>query len=323
MIYNFPQETRFLITGGAGFIGSNIAKKLINLGYYVRILDNFITGKKDNIESLLKNKNFELIKGDIRDLNTCLEASKDIDYIFHQAALNSVPRSIKNPLLVNEINVNGFLNILKAALKNKIKRVIYASSSNVYGDSLKLPKIEGKEGNVLSPYGATKKINELYAHIFFYIYHLPIIGLRYFNVYGPNQDPHSKYSAVIPIFITKTLKNQPITIYGDGKNSRDFTYVDDVVQANLKACLINNKYLGNVYNVAYGKQTTLKELSKKIDKILNKNTKIIYAPKRKGDIPHSLASIKKIKTELKYEPKFSIDQGLKKTISYYKKRTKN
>lgn len=320
MDFDFPFDTKFLVTGGAGFIGSNIVEFLLKKGYKVRVLDNFITGKKENIEPFYKYNNFEFIEGDIRNIDTCFNACDSIDYVLHQAALGSIPRSIKNPILTNEINVSGFLNMLEASTQKHVKRFIYASSSSVYGNSESLPKIEGFEGSILSPYALTKKINELYAYLYNEIFNLKVIGLRYFNVYGPRQDPNSLYSAVIPKFINGLINNEDIYINGDGSNSRDFTYVEDVVQANLKACLCNQKYCKEVYNVGHGGNTTIKELYYKIAKILHINKNPIYKENRAGDMKHSIASIKKAKECLNYETKYNIDEGLKKTIPFYLKK---
>ena len=314
------KKITFLVTGGAGFIGSNIVERLLKEGYKVKVLDNLITGKIENIEEFFSNKNFKFIKGDIRDIDTCMKACEKVDYVLHEAALGSVPRSIKNPLLTNEINVSGTLNMLYSAKENNVKRFIYASSSSVYGDSLELPKKEGKEGNVLSPYAATKKINEIYADIFKKVYGLSVIGLRYFNVYGPKQDPNSIYSAVIPVFINGIMENKQVTINGDGETSRDFTYVEDVVEANINACLSNQNNSGNIYNIAYGGRITLNDLYFKISEILNSDIKPIYSETRKGDIKHSNADITKAKNDLLYLPKFNIDLGLKKTIDWYIKK---
>lgn len=320
MQINIPKDSRFLVTGGAGFIGSNIVEELLKRGYYVRAIDNFINGKKENIEAFIDNKNFEFIKGDIRNLKNCMEACKNIDYVLHQAALGSVPRSIKEPTLSNDINVSGFVNMLYASKENKIKKFVYASSSSVYGDSKSLPKKEGEEGNLLSPYALTKKIDEMYAKLFYELYGLPTIGLRYFNVYGPKQDENSIYSAVIPIFINKLIKNQQAIINGDGTNSRDFTFVKDVVKANILSCMCNESCFGEVYNIGYGGNTTITELYNNIKKILSKNITPIYSSQREGDISHSHASIKKANKALKYVPEYNIDEGLKHTINWYKKK---
>jgi len=321
MDYSKLKSSKILVTGGAGFIGSNIVSKLLDLGCYVRVIDNLITGKKENIEEFINNPNFEFIEGDIRDYNLCLEVCDNIDYVLHQAALGSVPRSIENPLLSHDINVNGFLNMLYASIQKKVKRFIYASSSSVYGDIQKLPQIENKIGNVLSPYALTKKINELYAILFNKIYSIETIGLRYFNVYGPKQDPKSKYAAVIPLFINNTLNNEQSTIYGDGTNSRDFTYVEDVVNANINACLADSNSSSNVYNIAGGGRTTINELYNKVSDIIGLHIESKYEKERSGDIKHSNASIKKAKEKLLYEPSYNIDTGLKKTIEWYKKKT--
>lgn len=317
MKYEFAKNDRFLITGGAGFIGSNIVKYLLANGYYVRVVDNYITGKKENIEEFFSNPNFDFLEGDICDYETCKIACENIDYVLHQAALGSVPRSVKNPLLSNSINVDGFLNMLYASKENKVKKFIYASSSSVYGDSVALPKKEGEEGVPLSPYAATKKINEIYAQLFYKLYHLPTIGLRYFNVYGPKQDPKSIYAAVIPIFITKLINNEAAIIDGDGTNSRDFTFIKDVIDANIKACLCDKKHYGKVYNIGYGEKTTIYELYMKISNILSKTKLPIYGQKREGDVPHSHASIENAKQDLCYIPKYNIDEGLKETINWY------
>lgn len=321
MDYSKLKSSKILVTGGAGFIGSNIVSKLLDLGCYVRVIDNLITGKKENIEEFINNPNFEFIEGDIRDYNLCLEVCDNIDYVLHQAALGSVPRSIENPLLSHDINVNGFLNMLYASIQKKVKRFIYASSSSVYGDIQKLPQIENETGNVLSPYALTKKINELYALLFNKIYGIETIGLRYFNVYGPKQDPKSKYAAVIPLFINNVLNNDKSIIYGDGTNSRDFTYVEDVVNANINACLADSNSSSNVYNIAGGGRTTINELYNKISDIVSLHIEPKYEKERYGDIKHSNASIKKAKEKLLYEPSYNIDTGLEKTIKWYKKKT--
>lgn len=320
MEYKFPERTRFLVTGGAGFIGSNLVEELLHLGYYVRVLDNFMTGKRENIREFMDDNNFELIEGDIRDFDTCMTACNNIDYVFHEAALGSVPRSIKDPLLSNDVNVSGFLNMVYAAKENKVKGFIYASSSSVYGDSAILPKVEGTEGSVLSPYALTKKADEMYATLFNKLYDLPTVGLRYFNVYGPKQDPESIYAAVIPIFINKLINNEEVTINGDGTNSRDFTYVEDVVQANIKACLCSDKCRGNIYNIGYGGRTTIAQLYDDIRIILSRKEKIHYSDTREGDVQHSYSSIKKAHDDFDYIPKYNIDSGLKKTVGWYHKK---
>lgn len=313
----FNKSTRFLVTGGAGFIGSNITKYLLDKGYSVRVLDNFMTGKKSNIKEFFKNPKFELIEGDICDIDTCLKSCDGIDYVFQEAALGSVSRSIEDPLLSNKINILGFLNMLHAAYLKKVKRFIHASSSSVYGDSPELPKVEGKEGNILSPYGITKKTDELYGNLYTKLFKLPTIGLRYFNVYGPKQDPKSVYAAVIPLFINDVIDDKQVYINGDGNNSRDFTYVDDVVEANIKACLCDEKYCGDVYNIGHAGKTTINDLYNKICSILSKKPNAIYRQERPGDVKHSNASIDKAEKILGYKTHIDIDEGLRRTIEFY------
>ena len=317
--YPFKKESYFLVTGGAGFIGSNLAEKILNLGYKVRVLDNFSTGKKRNIEEFLDDSNFEPIEGDIRDLASCQQACNGIDYVFHQAALCSVPRSINDPRRTNDVNITGTLNMLIAARDNKVKRLVYASSSSVYGDEPNLPKIEDRVGKPLSPYAITKKVNELYARNFYELYKLPIIGLRYFNVFGKRQDCDSVYAAVIPIFIKKLLNKEAPTINGDGKQSRDFTYIENVIEANLKACLSDEGALGEVFNVAYGGRVYLNDLYLKICKLLKVDVQPVYGPERPGDIKHSNADISKAENILGYHPEYDVDRGLEKAIEWYKR----
>ena len=317
--YPFKKESTFLVTGGAGFIGSNLVEKILDLGYKVRVLDNFSTGKKRNIEEFLDNSNFELIEGDIRDLATCQQACNGIDYILHQAALCSVPRSINDPKTTNDVNITGTLNMLIAARDNKAKRFIYASSSSVYGDEPNLPKIEDRIGKPLSPYAITKTVNELYARNFYELYKLPVISLRYFNIFGEKQDCDSVYAAVIPIFIKKLLNKEAPTINGDGKQSRDFTYIENAVEANLKACLADKEALGEVFNIAYGGRVYLNDLYGEICKLLEVDIQPIYGPERPGDIKHSNADINKAKNILGYHPEYDVDRGLEKAIEWYKR----
>jgi UDP-N-acetylglucosamine 4-epimerase len=317
--YSFEKDSSFLVTGGAGFIGSNLVEKILGLGYKVRVLDNFSTGKKRNIEEFLDNSNFELMEGDIRDFVTCQQACDGIDYILHQAALCSVPRSINDPRTTNDVNITGSLNMLIAARDNKAKRFIYASSSSVYGDEPNLPKIEDKIGKPLSPYSITKTVNELYARNFYELYKLPVIGLRYFNIFGEKQDCDSVYAAVIPIFIKKLLKKDTPTINGDGKQSRDFTYIDNVIEANLKACLADKEALGEVFNIAYGGRVYLNDLYWKICKLLEVDIQSVYGPERPGDIKHSNADISKAENILGYHPEYDVDRGLEKAIEWYKR----
>jgi len=313
-----------LITGGAGFIGSNLCDHFLTKGYNVRCLDNFATGHRYNIESFFENPNFKLIEGDIRDLTTCHEAVKNVDYVLHQAALGSVPRSINDPIMTNNVNVTGFLNMLVAARDAKVKRFVYAASSSTYGDSEALPKMEDVIGKPLSPYAITKYVNELYAEIFSKSYGLETIGLRYFNVFGRRQDPNGAYAAVIPKFVMQLMKEESPVINGDGLFSRDFTYIDNVVQMNELSMLTDNPAaINTVYNTAYGDRTTLNQMVTLLKTYLaNFNPKIadvtiIYGPNRAGDIPHSLASIEKAKQLLHYYPAYSFSEGLKEAVDWY------
>ncbi|MFH4969054.1 SDR family oxidoreductase [Gaetbulibacter sp. M240] len=313
-----------LITGGAGFIGSNLCEELLNNEVHVVCLDNFATGKRENIQSFLSHPKFTLIEGDIRDLDTCKAACKGIDFVLHQAALGSVPRSIKDPITSNDVNVTGFLNMLVASRDADVKRFIYAASSSTYGDHEALPKVEDTIGKPLSPYAITKYVNELYADIFSGTYGLNTIGLRYFNVFGRRQDPNGAYAAVIPKFVLQFMSHESPFINGDGSYSRDFTYIDNVVQMNILAlCTQNQAALNTVYNTAYGQRTTLLELTELLKKHLSKFDKDIskiaikHRDNRAGDIPHSLASIEKAKKLLGYDPKYDIDSGLKEAVSWY------
>jgi UDP-N-acetylglucosamine/UDP-N-acetylgalactosamine 4-epimerase len=318
-------STKILITGGAGFIGSNLCEYFINKGYNVTCLDNLSTGFLKNIEELMSSNNkFEFIEGDIRDLETCKSAVKGCDFVFHQAALGSVPRSINDPIQTNDVNISGFLNMLVAARDEKVTRFIYAASSSTYGDSIKLPKIEDEIGKPLSPYAITKYVNELYAEIFSKTYGMETIGLRYFNVFGRKQDPNGAYAAVIPKFVQCFINHESPIINGDGEFSRDFTYIDNVIHMNEQAMLCKNKdSLNTVYNTAYGDRTTLNQLVLEIRSILSsydsdiQNQKIVHGPNRQGDIPHSLASIEKAKKNLGYSPQFNLKDGLKEAIQWY------
>lgn len=321
---NFNPEFKILVTGGAGFIGSNLCEALLNNGNKVRCLDNLATGKKENINPFLKNENFEFIEGDIRDLDTCHTACNNIDYILHQAALGSVPRSINDPITSNDVNVSGFLNMLVAARDAEVKRFVYAASSSTYGDSKSMPKVENVIGKPLSPYAITKYVNELYADVFSRTYGLETIGLRYFNVFGRRQDPNGAYAAVIPKFTMQLMRHESPKINGDGTFSRDFTYIDNVVQMNIRALLTANKdAVDTVYNVAYGERTDLNELVALLKTNLSKydakigTVDIVYGPERQGDVPHSLASIEKAKDLLKYDPEFDIKKGLKEAVTWY------
>ena len=317
-------KKKILVTGGAGFIGSNLTEALLKLNNEVICLDNFATGKKENITPFLTNPNYTLIEGDIRKLSDCQLAVKGVDYVLHQAALGSVPRSIKDPITSNEVNVGGFLNMLTASRDSGVKRFIYAASSSTYGDSEALPKVEDKIGKPLSPYAITKYVNELYADVFSKTYGLETIGLRYFNVFGRKQDPNGTYAAVIPKFVSQFMAGESPVINGNGEFSRDFTYIDNVIQANLLAITTNNKEaINTVYNVAFGERNTLKDLVELLKKQLTEfdskimDIQVIYGPNRVGDIPHSLASIDKAKNLLAYNPQFSLEKGLKEAVSWY------
>ena len=313
---------RILVTGGAGFIGSNLVGHLLQNSEVelVRVLDNLATGSEKNIEEFQQHPKFEFINGDIRDYQTCLDACKGINAISHQAALGSVPRSINDPLTSNEVNVTGTLNIFTAAKENSIKRIVYAASSSTYGDHPGLPKIEDKIGNPLSPYAVTKYVNELYARVYANLYGLELIGLRYFNIFGPKQNPAGPYAAVIPLFAKAVLNNEPPTINGDGEHSRDFTYVANAVQANELALFTqNNEAVNQVYNIACGEQTSLNELFTELKSIAGSDLAPIYGPERRGDVKHSLADITKAKTLLGYHPSVTIKQGLKPTFEWYRK----
>ncbi|WP_270750248.1 SDR family oxidoreductase [Fusobacterium hominis] len=315
----FSKGISFLVTGGAGFIGSNIVEKILYLGHKVKVLDNFSTGKKENITGFLKNSNFELIEGDIRDINTCRKACKDVDYVIHQAAWGSVPRSIEMPVLYDDINVKGHLNMMQAARENNVKRFVYASSSAVYGDDPILPKQEGSEGKVISPYALTKRINEEYANLYYRLYGLETVGLRYFNVFGKRQDPNGAYAAVIPKFVKELLDGIQPVIYGDGETSRDFVFIDNVVEANLKACIATSEASGKAFNIGYGQKTSLNDLYKKLSELLEKSDiSPRYEKEREGDIKHSTANIDKAKKILNYNPKYSVNKGLELTIDWYK-----
>ncbi len=316
---NSLKDKQFLITGGAGFIGSHIVSYLMNHhAGKVRVLDNLLTGNYNNIKEWEDYPNFEFIEGDITNLNQCKEACKEVDYISHQAALGSVPRSVKNPEKTNEINVNGFLNMLIAAKESQVKSFIYASSSSVYGSENTLPKIEDKIGLPLSPYAVSKRTNELYAQVFATTYGIKTIGLRYFNVFGPNQDPNGPYAAVIPIFISKLKKNEQVYVDDDGEQTRDFTFVENAIQANLRAMLTTNENAFNqIYNIAYGENYSINYLFKTIKDLVGSTVEVKYKPRRKGDVRNSLADISKATAFLDYKPLFSFKDGIPITINAY------
>ena len=314
---------RILITGGAGFIGSHLVENLLadERVTLVRVLDNFSTGASSNIQEFGKNTNFELVEGDIRDYDVCLKACKDIDLVSHQAALGSVPRSINDPLTTNEVNITGTLNIFQAAKEKKIKRVVYAASSSTYGDHPALPKKEDSIGRPLSPYAVTKYVNELYADVYARVYGMELIGLRYFNIFGPKQDPGGPYAAVIPLFIQAVLKNEAPTINGDGTNTRDFTYVANAVQANVLSLFTkNHSAVNQVYNIACGKRTSLNELFEIIRDIAESKLAPLHGMERSGDVRHSMADISKASELLNYRPNVDIKQGLRHTFEWHKQR---
>lgn len=314
---------RILVTGGAGFIGSNLVEHLLSLENVslVRVLDNLATGSLKNLEAFQGHPKFEWVEGDIRDYNTCLQACEGIQRISHQAALGSVPRSIKDPLTTNEVNITGTLNVFTAAKEKGVERLVYAASSSTYGDHPGLPKVEDKTGNPLSPYAVTKLVNELYAKVYANVYGFPSIGLRYFNVFGPKQNPAGPYAAVIPLFMQSVLNNEPPVINGDGETSRDFTYVGNAVQANERALLTEKtEALNQVYNIAFGERTTLNGLFENIKEIAGSDLSPKYGPERAGDVRHSLADISKARTLLGYDPSVSVRQGLKTTFEWYRAR---
>lgn len=309
---------KILITGGAGFIGSNLIESLLERNYKVVCLDNLSTGSMKNIEEFFDNENFEFVEGDILDFELLLELTKGIDLISHQAALGSVPRSIKDPLTTNKVNIEGTLNVFKAAVDRKVQRVVYAASSSTYGDSKELPKKEDKIGKPLSPYAVTKYVNELYADVFHRVYGLSTIGLRYFNVFGPKQDPNGAYAAVIPLFIKAILSGHSPMINGDGNHSRDFTFVANAVQANIKSLEAQIYICNQVYNIACGQRVTLNELVNYINEIAGMNVGSVHIGEREGDIIHSLADISKAKKELDYNPVYDVKKGLNASIEWYK-----
>ena len=318
------ERKKVLVTGGAGFIGSNLCEKLLELNAEVVCLDNFATGKRENLTTFENNSNFTLIEGDIRNMEDCKKAVAGVDYVLHEAALGSVPRSINDPITSNDVNISGFLNMLVAAKDAGVKRFVYAASSSTYGDSESLPKVEDKIGKPLSPYAITKYVNELYADIFHQTYGVDTIGLRYFNVFGRKQDPDGAYAAVIPKFVMQFMKHESPVINGDGTYSRDFTYIDNVVQMNLLAITSDNEdALNEVYNTAVGDRTNLKELTQLLKKYLSEydpeiaKVEVKHGPNRAGDIPHSLASVEKARNLLGYEPEYKIEAGLKEAVSWY------
>lgn len=314
----FEKDSVFLVTGGAGFIGSNLCEAILDMGYAVRCLDNLSTGKYENIEPFEKNEKFTFIKGDIRDLDTCMDACKGVDYVLNQAAWGSVPRSIEMPLLYEEINIRGTLNMMEAAKQNGVKKFVYASSSSVYGDHPVLPKKEGVEGKLLSPYALTKRVDEEYGRLYKVLYGLDTYGLRYFNVFGRRQNPEGAYAAVIPKFIKQLLADEAPTINGDGKQSRDFTYVENVVEANLKACLASSEAAGEAFNIGAGGREYLIDVYHALCEALGKNIEPKFGPSRAGDIRDSNADISKAKKLLGYDPEYDFAKGVALAIDWYK-----
>ena len=314
----FNENSLFLVTGGAGFIGSNLCEAILGMGYRVRCLDDLSTGKMKNVEMFLNNPRYEFVKGDIKDFDVCMEACKGVDYVLNQAAWGSVPRSIEMPLFYCANNIQGTLNMLEAARQNNVKKFVYASSSSVYGDEPNLPKKEGREGNLLSPYALTKMCDEEWAKQYTRHYGLETYGLRYFNVFGRRQDPDGAYAAVIPKFIKQLINGDVPTINGDGKQSRDFTYIENVIEANLKACLAPSDAAGEAYNVAYGGREYLIDIYYGLTKALGLDVEPVFGPDRAGDIKHSNADISKAREKLGYDPDWSFDRGIKAAIEWYK-----
>ncbi len=318
----FDKDSVFLVSGGAGFIGSNICEALIGLGYTVRCLDDLSTGKYENIEHLTENERFTFIKGDIRNLDTCLEATKGVDYVMNEAAWGSVPRSIEMPLLYEEINIRGTLNMMEASRQNGVRKFVYASSSSVYGDSTTLPKKEGQEGKVISPYALTKKVDEEYGRLYKELYGLDTYGLRYFNVFGRRQDPNGMYAAVIPKFIKQLLHGEVPTINGDGMQSRDFTYIDNVIEANMRACQASSEAAGQAFNIGAGGRLFLNDIYKYLCEALGKDVEPIHGPNRKGDVRDSNADISKARELLGYNPEYDFEKGIAIAIDWYKEYLK-
>lgn len=315
---NFPKDSLFLVTGGAGFIGSNLCEAILSMGYHVRCMDDLSTGKQSNVDLFSEHPSYTFLKADIKDFDACLQACEGVDYVLNEAAWGSVPRSIEMPLFYCANNIQGTLNMLEASRQCGVKCFVYASSSSVYGDEPLLPKTEGHEGNLLSPYALTKRCDEEWAKQYFKHYGLKTIGLRYFNVFGKRQDPNGAYAAVIPKFIKQLLCGERPTIHGDGRQSRDFTYIENVIEANLKACLAPEEAVGQVYNIAYGGREYLIDIYFGLTKALGIELEPIFAPERPGDIRHSNADISKAKLLLGYSPEWSFDRGIQSAIKWYR-----
>ena len=316
-ILKFSENSTFLVTGGAGFIGSNLCEAILKMGYKVRRLDDLSTGKQANVDIFLDNPNYTFVKGDIKDLDTCMAACEGVDYVLNQAAWGSVPRSIEMPLFYEKNNIMGTLNMMEAARQQGVKKFVYASSSSVYGDHPVLPKKEGQEGNLLSPYALTKRVDEEFAKLYTRLYGLDTYGLRYFNVFGRRQDPDGAYAAVIPKFIKMLMNGETPTINGDGMQSRDFTYIENVIEANLKACLAPHEAAGNAFNIAYGGREYLIDIYHSLTRALGKDIEPNFGPDRAGDIKHSNADISKAREMLGYDPDYDFDSGLKLAIDWY------
>lgn len=314
----FPENSVFLVTGGAGFIGSNLCEAILKMGYKVKCLDNLSTGKQENVDLFINHPNYTFIQGDITDLDTCINACESVDYVLHQAAWGSVPRSIEMPLFYEKVNINGTLNMMEVAKQKGVKKFVYASSSSVYGDHPVLPKVEGQEGNLLSPYALTKRVDEEYGKLYKKLYNLDTYGMRYFNVFGRRQDPDGAYAAVIPKFIKQLMQDEQPTINGDGKQSRDFTYIENVIEANLKACLAPSEYAGEAFNIAYGGREYLIDIYYDLCSALGKEIEPYFGPDRAGDIKHSNANINKAKKMLNYHPDYDFKKGIKEAIDWYR-----
>lgn len=315
---SFASGTTFLVTGGAGFIGSNLCEAILRMGHRVRCLDNLSTGKQENVDLFADDANYEFTLGDIRDLNVCMTATDGVDYVLHQAAWGSVPRSVEYPLVYEEINIRGSLNMMEASRRNGVQKFIYASSSSVYGDAPALPKREGHEGSLLSPYAVTKSAVEKYGHLYTRLYGLDTYGLRYFNVFGPRQDPDGAYAAAIPRFVRQLLDDEAPMIYGDGTQSRDFTYIENVIEANLKACLAGHEAAGETFNIAYGGREYLIDMCRQLADALGKQIEPVFGPERPGEIKHSNADVTKARELLGYDPGYSFADGIRLAILWYK-----